>query len=215
MRQDLSAFLFAFVTLLAMVNPVEAASAFVTATLNDSPGRKATIAKRSAIAGFLILAGFGLAGDALFAALGVTIQAFKIAGGLLLLWVAFNMVFTPAAGGPSSGQGKGDATTAPDPSVFPLAIPIMSGPGALAAAVTLYTKARGSGSWLAYAGVTLDAALVFLITYAAMRGSGMLTKRLGPGGIDVVGRLVGIVVAAIAVQFIIDGIGEITRADIH
>ncbi len=211
MQQELSDFLFAFVTLLAMVNPVEAASAFVTATMTDSPDRQLAIARRSAIAGFLILVGFGLLGDALFAALGITIQAFKIAGGLLLLWVAFNMVFTPAGG----QSDKSSATTAPDPSVFPLAIPIMSGPGALTAAVTLYTKARGHDSILSYAGVTIDAALVFVITYAAMRGSDYLVKRLGSGGIDVIGRLVGIVVAAIAVQFIIDGIGSITSVDIH
>jgi multiple antibiotic resistance protein len=189
--------------MLAMVNPVEAAAAFATLTTGRTPHDQAKIAMTSTIAGCAILLGFGFAGEALLRALGVSIQAFQIAGGLLLLKIAFDMVFAEKT---DSDTANAEKTRAPanDPSVFPLAIPIISGPGALTAAVTLINRAHQNiaMSDLAFVLVTL---VVFALTYLAMRGAEGLTKLLGATGVDAVGRLVGIIVAAIAVQMVVNG----------
>jgi multiple antibiotic resistance protein len=196
-----------------MVNPVEAAAAFATLTAGRAPGDQAKIAWRASIVGFLILLAFGFAGDALLTALGVSIQAFKIAGGLLLLKIGFNMVFAEKTDGETANAEKARAP-ASDPSVFPLAIPIISGPGALTAAVTLLNQGHQNAMVAdpIFVGV---AVVVFAMTYGAMRGALGLTRFLGPTGVDATGRLVGIIVAAIAVQMVVNGVGELTHAAVH
>lgn len=197
---------YSFVTLLVMVNPVEAAAAYDTLTAGDSDAMRAAIARRSTIVAAVILIVFGFAGEAVLRALGVGLPAFQIAGGLLLLKVGFNMVF-------AQDTDEQDATAQRsahhDPSVFPLAIPIISGPGALTAIVTTWAKTHDElGRILVVLGVTL---VVFLLTYLTMRGSQWLTKKLGATGVDAVGRLTGIIVAAISVQLVIDGVQQLVR----
>ena len=117
------------------------------------------------------------AGEALLHALGVSLPAFKIAGGLLLLAVGFSMVLAPNAKKASAGGATPQQLT--DPSVFPLAIPIISGPGALTAGVTLLSRAH-EHRVLADVTFILIALAVFAITYLAMRGAETITKWLGP-----------------------------------
>ncbi|HZY98489.1 MAG TPA: MarC family protein [Candidatus Baltobacteraceae bacterium] len=196
--------LYIFVTLLAMVNPVEAAAAFATLTEGRSSEAQATIARRATVVSFGILVIFGFLGEELLQALGVSIPAFEIAGGLLLLRVGFNMVFAEKTDSETADTAKVTAAQAADPSVFPLAIPIITGPGALTASVTLVSQARDQ--WLAYGVLVVCAVVVFAITWGSMRGSEWLTKVLGRTGVDATGRIVGILVAAIAVQIIINGV---------
>ena len=139
--------------------------------------------------------------------------AFKIAGGLLLLKVGFDMVFAQQTAS-QQASSKTEPVTKSDPSVFPLAIPIISGPGALTAGVTLISRAH-EHQVLADIAFVAIALVVFALTYLAMRGSEKITKVLGPTGVDATGRLVGIIVAALAVQMIVNGVGEITKASIH
>jgi multiple antibiotic resistance protein len=193
--------------MLAMVNPVEAAAAFSTLTSGRSPDEQSKIALRATIVGFLILLAFGYAGEALLRALGVSIQAFQIAGGLLLLKIAFNMVFAEKTDSDTANAEKSRAP-ANDPSVFPLAIPIISGPGALTAAVTLINATHRNVLWADLTFVVV-LVVVFGLTYFAMRGAEGLTKVLGPTGVDASGRLVGIIVAAIAVQMVVNGATEL------
>lgn len=196
--------LYIFVTLLAMINPVEAAAAFATLTEGRAAGVQAAIARRASIVSFGILVVFGFLGEALLHALGVSIPAFEIAGGLLLLKVGFNMVFAEKTDSETADSAKTTTAAASDPSVFPLAIPIITGPGALTASVTLVSQAHDQ--WLAYGVLVLCAVVVFGITWIAMLGAQWLTKVLGRTGVDATGRIVGIIVAAIAVQLIINGV---------
>lgn len=214
MAVQFAAIFYSFVTLLAMVNPVEAAGAFASLTVDRSPDERARIALRATIVGACILLGFGLIGDALLSALGISIQAFKIAGGLLLLRVGFNMVFAQQTDADKADDAKATPHTANDPSVFPLAIPIISGPGALTAIVAIVGRAH-TDLWLNYFEILLITVAVFALTYAAMLGSGRLSRLLGKTGIEATSRVVGIIVAAIAVQLVIDGVGEISRSIIH
>jgi multiple antibiotic resistance protein len=193
---------YSFVTLFVMVNPVEAAAAFDTLTAGDTPARRASIALRSTIVAAVILVLFGFAGEAVLRALGVGIPAFQIAGGLLLLKVGFNMVFAQDTDAQDASAEKHSVRA--DPSVFPLAIPIISGPGALTAIVT--TWARTHDDIFRILVVLAICAVIFAITYATMRASQWLTKKLGNTGVDAVGRLTGVIVAAISVQLIVDGV---------
>ena len=117
--------------------------------------------------------------------------------------VGFNMVFSEN----SEDKAAAARQTSSDPSVFPLAIPIITGPGALTAIVTLMTKSHQS----AFAEVALVAIAfaVMAITFACMRASMRLTAILGETGVDAVGRIMGIIVAAISIQLVVDGIGEL------
>jgi multiple antibiotic resistance protein len=160
--------LYIFVTLLAMVNPVEAAAAFATLTEGRDAVSQSIIARRAAIVSFAILLGFGFAGEELLHALGVSLSAFEIAGGLLLLRVGFNMVFAQQTDRETADSEKAAPQHA-DPSFFPLAIPIITGPGALTASVTMVSQAQDQ--WLAYGALVVAAIVVFAITYGAMRGT--------------------------------------------
>jgi multiple antibiotic resistance protein len=198
---------YAFVTLLALVNPISAAAVFMAVTDGRSPEDRKKIAKHATIIAGVTLVAFAFAGEALLGALGVKIGAFKVAGGLLLLKVAFDMVFAEKPDRRAVDRSKENAGQN-DPAVFPLAIPMISGPGALTASVALVDSPDRR---LQTGAIFIIAALAVIgITYAFMRGAGKLTRWFGETGIDAVSRVVGIVVAAIAVQLVVNGVSGLT-----
>jgi multiple antibiotic resistance protein len=202
---------YSFVTLLVMVNPIEAAAGFSTLTVGRPPQEQAKIALRATFVAAGILLGFSFGGEALLHTMGVSLPAFKIAGGLLLLAVGFTMVLAPSTKSATAASAQPSSQPPTDPSVFPLAIPIISGPGALTAGVTLLSRAH-EHRVLTDIAFILIALVVFAITYVAMRASAKITKWLGPVGVDAASRLVGVIVTAIAVQIIIDGVYGLIRA---
>ena len=204
----LEAVFYAFVTLLAIINPIEAGAAFATLTARDTPAQQAAIAGRASVVAAIILLGFGFIGDILLKALGIGFPAFRIAGGLLLLQVGFNMVFAKDTGADKVAEDKrGAAPIVDDPSVFPLAIPIITGPGALTTIVALLSKRHQPV--VESLTIVLIVLVVLAITYVTMRASQRLTGFLGATGVDAVGRVSGIIVAAIAVQLIVDGVMQL------
>jgi multiple antibiotic resistance protein len=201
----LNSLVYDFVTLLAVVNPVEAAAAFALLTAGESPQQKVAVAIRSSIVALIILVGFGFAGEGLLSALGIGFPAFRIAGGLLLLRVGFNMVFAKETGTDRlAPDERVQATRGDDPSVFPLAIPLITGPGALTTVVAIMSKRHESAVEVTF--VVAICVVVMVITLASMLASRMLTRILGATGINAVGRVMGIIVAAIAIQLVIDGV---------
>ncbi|HEY1867791.1 MAG TPA: MarC family protein [Candidatus Cybelea sp.] len=201
--------IFIFVTLLALINPISAAAAFGSLGEDWSDEEQLRIATRAAVVATIILISFAFAGEALLGVLGVQIGAFKIAGGLLLLKVGADMVFAERTKRHVADAAKTSAPPPPDPSVFPLAIPIITGPGALTASVALVNPTDKNHVVNALIFVVV-ALIVMAITYASMLAAEKLTKRFGQTGIDAVGRVVGIVVAAIAVQLIVNGVAGLT-----
>jgi multiple antibiotic resistance protein len=201
---------YVFVTLIALINPISAAAVFAALTEDRSPQDQAQIAKRASIIAAITLIAFAFAGEALLNALGVKIGAFKIAGGLLLFKVGFDMVFAPTTRREIVERTEQQAIPKNDPSVFPLAIPIITGPGALTASVALVnpTDAHTYRNGLIFVVVAL---VVIGINYAFMRAAEKLEALFGQTGIDAVSRIVGIVVAAIAIQLVVDGISSLTR----
>jgi multiple antibiotic resistance protein len=207
--------LYVFVTLLALVNPISAAAAFGSLTEGRSAADQARIAQRAAFVAAVALILFAFVGEALLRALGVEIGAFKIAGGLLLLKVGFDMVFAERTDAQTADRARSCATPGVgDPAVFPLGIPIITGPGALTASVALVNPTPGT-QLLNGAIFFVIALIVIGIVYASMLATQKLMTWFGETGVEAVSRIVGIIVAAIAVQLVVSGVAGLTNLKIR
>jgi multiple antibiotic resistance protein len=191
----------AFVTLLVVVDPVGVAPIFVAVTRQlDAQARRRTLARAVMIA-FAVTLFFLFAGRWLLSYLGVTVHAFTISGGILLFATALPMLFgqRPALQGPQRGDYRGGSQRAgEDVAVFPLAIPLLSGPGTITT-ILLLTNQPGPAP-------LQSAAVLFLATWLILRTADVLMLRLGESRIHILTRVLGIVLAALAVQFVLEGI---------
>ena len=195
----------ASVAFLVIVDPVGTAPLFVSLTEGRTEAERRRTARTGVLVAAAVLFVFALVGKELLAALGVSLAAFRIAGGALLFLVAIDMVFARQSGLRSTTWSEdAEAHQRADVSVFPLAIPLIAGPGAIASVMLLMGEAAGSR--LAQAAVLAVLALVLLITYLCLHAAVHLVRLLGITGTNVVGRVLGIVLAALAAQFIIDGV---------
>lgn len=197
--------LLAFTTFFATVSPVDAAAIYTALAPRASARRRRAMAvKGTAIAGAVLLV-FILFGSPLLAALGITLPALRTAGGILLLLIAIDMVFARPSGGTSTTADESEeAEHKEDISVFPLATPLIAGPGAMGAAVLLAAGTAGDPARLA--AVVAALVVVLAITLALLLGAGMVHRVLGVTGQNVIARVVGVLLAALAVQFMFDGI---------
>ncbi|QJE74320.1 MarC family protein [Aerophototrophica crusticola] len=174
-------------------------------------GMDARYRRRTAVKGVLIgaglLFGFAFVGELLLNSLGIGTGAFRIAGGILLLMVAIDMVFARESGlRTATPDEKEEALHKADISVFPLAIPLIAGPGAMTSTVLL--MGRADGDPLAQAAVLGVLAAVLAGTLLVLLFAGEVSRLLGVTGINVINRVLGILLAALACQFVIDGIIE-------
>lgn len=195
----------AFTTFFATVAPLDSLAVFVALTHRSRPEtRRAMAIKGTAIATGLLLV-FCLLGGDMLKWLGITLPAMRTAGGLLLFLIAVDMVFARQSGGTSTTEGETEeAEGKVDISVFPLASPLLAGPGAMGAAVLLYAQANGD---LLREIAVLGALLVVMaVTLAMLLSAGAVQRLLGVTGMNVITRVVGILLAALAVQFVFDGI---------
>jgi len=195
----------ALVTLVVVVDPIGLAPVFLSLTQGLSPAAQRSVALRAAIIAAATLGGFALAGAWFLQQLGISLPAFRIAGGLLLFAIAFEMVY---------GQRTDRQARTADQAIhkdrahhiaaFPLAIPLLAGPGAITATLLLAGQAAGHPTFLLVLLVTVAAVgvLCVLVFYFAAR----IGRALGTTGNLVLSRLLGIVLAALAVQYVIDGV---------
>ncbi|UEM20645.1 MarC family protein [Skermanella mucosa] len=193
------------VALLVTIDPIGTGPVFAALTRGSDDAHR----RRMAVKGVLIAAGilfvFAFVGDFLLRALGIGFPAFRIAGGILLLLLAIDMAFARPSGLRSTTEPEQEeATHKEDISVFPLAIPLIAGPGALTSLLLLMGKTDGDP--LARAVVLGVLALVLLANLAVLLAAGRMTKLMGVTGVNVVNRILGILLAALACQFVIDGI---------
>ncbi|HTI86438.1 MAG TPA: MarC family protein [Alphaproteobacteria bacterium] len=196
-----------FATFFVVIDPIGMAPVFAAITRGETDIYRRQMAKRGTIIATILLVLFALGGEAFLNALGIGMAAFRIAGGILLFLVALDMLFahdTPLRR--TSHTEEEEAERKRDISVFPLAIPLIAGPGALTSVVLLMGSA---GSNILRQGVVL---LVLLVVMAVLLFALLLTTRmmryLGVTGVNVVTRFFGLVLAALAVQFVIDGARE-------
>lgn len=201
----LELFINAFITLIVVIDPIGLAPMFgaLTQGSDDDYRRKMALKGTALAAGILIL--FTLIGSALLEALGIGLAAFRIAGGVLLFLLAIDMVLARPSGLRSTTvREKEEAQDREDISVFPLAIPLIAGPGSLTT-MLLLTGRTDSDPWLlpAVLGVLL---VVLLLTLISLLLAGRIMKLIGLTGSNVVSRVLGVLLSALAVQFIIDGL---------
>lgn len=195
----------ALATLLVVADPLFLSALFLGITHNMSEKQRREVAMRGSIIAFCILLAAGLGGAKLLELLGISLSAFRIAGGLLLLSSAAEMVFDRRG---QRQQATADTAINVDHvkniAAFPLAIPLMAGPGAITAMILLAGRANGELPKLA--GLYGVAALVMLACFLCFLIAERISKTLGITGRAVISRLLGIILAALAVQFVVDGV---------
>lgn len=201
MLMDTTFILTAFATLFVVIDPIGLTPMFVALTQGADAAHRRAVALRASLIGFFILLAFGLFGEAVLGFIGISMSAFGIAGGILLLLTALDMLFERR-----TKRREDKVTEMPDPSVFPLATPLIAGPGAIASLILLMGEADGIGGMVTVLGVM--GFVVFLVFVLFLLGT-PLERLLGKTGINVVTRLLGMLLAALAVQFIINGIQSV------
>lgn len=195
----------AFVTLFVVVDPIGLAPMFVALTQGSPPAERRRIGLIAVAVAAGILTVFGLAGEAALGFLGISMAAFRISGGLLLFLIALEMVFERRSQR-RARQGAEEPVAAHDPSVFPLATPLLAGPGAIASLILLLGRHQGDLAGQATVFAVLYALLALALAMFFM--GGLIERLLRRTGVMVVSRLLGMVLAALAVQFVLDGLAD-------
>jgi multiple antibiotic resistance protein len=193
-----------FIVFFVVVEPMSLIPLFAGLTVGSSQAYKRKMAGKAAAIALGISVLFALAGARFLDIMGISLSSFRIAGGTLLFLISLEMVFARTSGTKSTVPEKEEAKNREDISVFPLAFPFIAGPGALA--TILLTAGETSSNPLLFAGFLCVVALVLVICWALMLATPRLMKVLGVTGANVMSRLSGVILAALAVQFIIDGI---------
>lgn len=202
----LELFLSAFATLFVIIDPPGCAPIFASLTKTAAPAHRRAMAVRSVLIAAAILVFFALFGEDLLRALGVSLEAFRIAGGIMLFLIASDMVFERRTERRENRAEEVSAQpdAADDISVFPMGIPMIAGPGSIASVMLLVAEAEGIEQSLVVFGAL---AAVLVLTLAALLAAGPLMRLLGYRMEAMITRLLGVILAALAVQFVIDGIG--------
>lgn len=196
----------AFVTLFVIIDPFAVLPMFISLTRSETIAHKRKTALKASVIAAVLLLFFAFIGDTLLDAMGISEPAFRIAGGFLLLLAAIEMVVAKSSGiRTTTGDEAAEAAHREDISVFPLAIPLIAGPGALTSIVVLMRQAENI-SFSAQLGVILVLIIVLLITYLSMLVGDRILKVLGVTGTNVLTRVFGIILAALAIQNIINGV---------
>lgn len=193
-----------FIVLLVVVDPIGLAPMFAILTHNQDRAQQRRTAVRSIslAAGMLLL--FFFIGDTLLHTLGISLPAFRIAGGALLFLLAIDMVFARHSGLRSTtAREQAEAVTRSDITVFPLAFPLIAGPGSL---TTVLLMASSWSSSFEFAGMLVVLFSVLLLALLSLLSAPYIMRLLGETGANVVSRLLGLILAALAVQYILDGV---------
>jgi multiple antibiotic resistance protein len=197
-----------FVTLLVIVDPVAVLPIYIALTQRQSKERRRQTAIRAITVATSTMMVLAVAGGALLSLLGIGLPAFRIAGGLLLFLLSIDMVFARQSGLRSATEAEThEAEVSYDVAVFPLGIPLIAGPGAMTSIILIMGQA--SSDIVMQAIVILVMLCVLALSLATFLFAAPLMDRLGVTGINVIGRVFGIVLAALAVQYVIDGVGDV------
>ena len=203
MNQRVMELLLIFTSVLFIVDPFAVIPTFLAMTVRDSPAQRRILARRGAWTCAITLTAFALGGSMIFKIFGITIGAFKIAGGVLIGLNALDMVQARQSQQRETPIEKAEGIEKDDIGIMPLGVPMLAGPGAIS---TVMVLALGAKTPAGTATVYISIALTALITYFVLSAASLLERRLGQTGMRILTRLMGLVLCAIAVQFIIDGI---------
>ena len=196
-------FISALVTLLVVIDPPGAAPIFASLTTRSTDEARRSMAIRAVVIASSILIGFAVAGKPFLKALGISLDAFRVAGGIMLFLIALDMVFETRVKRREERARAVNDEEVEDVAVFPMAMPMIAGPGSIAAVMLLTSKAATPIETLA---VYLALVIVLVLTLAAMLAAGPLMRRVGAKVEGMITRLLGVILAALASQIVIDGL---------
>ncbi|NBD29650.1 MAG: NAAT family transporter [Alphaproteobacteria bacterium] len=199
---DMAFLVTAFAALFVVIDPIGLTPIFVALTQGMSAAKRRALAIRACVIGLLILLVFALFGEAVLGFIGISMPAFRVAGGILLFLTALDMLFERRQKR-RRDQADEEEEDDEDPSVFPLAIPLIAGPGAIATIILLVGQTEGPAGFATVMGVLLAVLALVMVLFLA---AGLLERLLGRVGINVVTRLLGMLLAALSVQFVLDGL---------
>jgi multiple antibiotic resistance protein len=197
---DVAFLITAFATLFVVIDPPGLVPMFIALTRGMGPEKRQAMALRACIIATALLLLFGVAGESILTFIGISMPAFRIAGGILLFLTALDMLFERRTQRREGQQAEADH----DPSVFPLATPLIAGPGAIATMILLVGQA--GPSWAGTFAILALLVVMMLVTYAFLLASPPMERMLGRTGTIVITRLLGMLLAALSVQFVIDGV---------
>jgi len=200
---ELPALIAAFTTLFIIMDPPGLAPVFIALTQGMTPAQRRAIAVRACIVAASLLMLFLFVGEALLGFIGISMDAFRIAGGVLLFLTALDMLFQRRQARREDNAAEGQAEHQDDPSVFPLALPLIVGPGAITTVILLAGNSPSAADYGAIAGVVFA---VLLITFLSFLAAPMIERVLGKTGLNILTRVLGMLLAALAVQFVMDGL---------
>jgi multiple antibiotic resistance protein len=194
-----------FGSLISIVDPFAALPIFLALTGGQSRRQQTGTALRAALTCFLVLTTFGVAGTFIFEFFSITIPAFKIAGGVLLFGVGLEMMRAKQSDTRTTAEEQVEAESKEDVGIIPMGLPLLSGPGAIATVMVLVGKAKGFPERI---GTYLAIFAVSLITFLVLQSAALVSRVLGKTGINVIGRIMGLILAAVSMQFVLDGLHE-------
>ena len=196
----------AFTSLFALVNPIGFTPMFISLVDGMSNDKKNKIANRGVLTAMLTLTMFLFVGEFIFQFFGITIEAFKIAGGILFMRSSFNLIEVKKSRTRITPAEEEDITDTEDIAYTPIGIPLIAGPGAITSVMVLATSCPNVQYKLSLLSVII---LTMIITLIILRMSSKITKKIGTTGLRIIQRVMGIILLTISVQFIIDGIKSI------
>lgn len=198
--------LLAFSSLFVMVDPVAAVPVYLSSTAPYTPEHRAAVLRRAIATAFVVLVGFGLLGTWIFTFFGITTEAFRITGGIILFGIGLEMLQARRSRTRSTAEEEQESQSIDDVGIVPLGIPLLAGPGAITTVLTLLAQARTpTAQIIVYAAV----AAVLLSAWAILGAAPAVARRLRLTGMHAIERVMGLIVMVIGVQFVIDGIQEV------
>jgi len=203
MDTALGFFATAFVSLFALLDPIGIVPIFVFMTPSNSHAERASMARRACWVVFLILTFFALTGRTMFDFLGITIGAFRIAGGLILLRISLEMIEAKISPARHTWKEGEEGREKEDIAILPLAVPLLAGPGSISGVIVLVSRSDG---WEQFLLVLLAIALNSLAAYLILRHAARVVSLFKESGMGVFIRIMGLVLAAISVEFVLSGI---------
>jgi multiple antibiotic resistance protein len=200
MTIDTAYMITALVTMFVVIDPIGIAPLFLALTAGKTPAQRRRIAIHATLVAAMVLTLFAIFGEAVLNFVGISMPAFRIAGGILLFLTALDMLFERRS---KRREDRTEEEDSDDPSVFPLAIPLIAGPGAIASLILLIGEKPGGEGLVMVLAVT---ALTLIVMALILMASSSLDRIIGKRGIDVITRVLGMLLAALSVQFVLDGL---------
>jgi multiple antibiotic resistance protein len=195
--------LLAFTSMIFIVDPIACIPSFLALTSTSDAAERRHMARRASWTCFFVLAGFAMAGTLIFKMFGITMPAFRIAGGLIMILIGLDMVQARRSQTKETPDETKQAMDKDDVGIIPLGVPMLAGPGSISTVMALMAQ---SASWQHSALIIVVVALTALISYWTLAAADRLARRMGDTGIHVLTRFMGLLLMAIAVQFILSGL---------